>query len=76
MAESFMVDAVGAGYAADSDEIGMVTAVEQTTGSKQNAFRGMGRNVSVATYQWVIVVGAVAALWFMGYSLRGDLKIG
>lgn len=73
--DNFMTD-VGAGYASDGDEIGLTTAVEQTTGSKQSMFRGFGRNVSVSTYQWVIVVGAVAALWALGYSLRSEFKLG
>lgn len=73
MDENYMF---GAEYSNDADQIGATTAVEQTTGSKNNMFKGMGRNISVGTYQWVIVVGAVAALWALGYGLRSDIKIG
>lgn len=66
----------GPGYAEDSDEIGLTTAVEQTTGNKNSAFSGFLRGFSTPTYQWLIVVGAVVALWAMGYGLRSDIKIG
>lgn len=66
----------GPGYADDSDEIGLTTAVEQTTGNKNTFFSGALRRVSTPTYQWVIVVGAVVALWALGYGLRSDIKIG
>lgn len=66
----------GPAYADDTDQIGIVGAVESTTGSKNTIFKGFGRNVSVATYQWLIVAGAVLALWGLGYGLRSDIKIG
>jgi hypothetical protein len=69
----YMADA---GYADDSADIGLTTAVEQTTGNKNSMFRGMGRNVSVPTYQWIIVVGAIVFLWLLYFGLISDLKVG
>ena len=51
------------------DAIGVTTAVEQTTGSKNSFFSGLGRGISVPMYQWLIVVGAVVALWLLGRGL-------
>lgn len=65
---------MGGDYAVEGDTaIGVTTAVEQTTGSKNSFFQGFGRNVSVGTYQWLIVVGAVALLWALGKGLASDL---
>lgn len=69
----FMGDAA---YADDSDEIGVVGAVEGTTGNKNSMFKGMGRGVSVATYQLIYVAGAVALLWALYFGLIKDLKVG
>lgn len=66
----------GPDYADDTDQIGLVGAVEATTGNKNSAFKGFGRNISTPTYQWIIVVGAVLALWGLGRGLRSDIKIG
>jgi hypothetical protein len=62
------------GYADDADEVGHTTAQEQTTGSKNGRFTGMGRGISVPVYQWLIVVGAVALLWGLKYGLISDIK--
>lgn len=53
----------------DNDAIGITTAVEQTTGSKNSLFSGLGRGVSVGMYQWLIVVGAVVLLWAFSRGL-------
>lgn len=32
--------------------------------------------IPMATYQWLIVVGALAALWALRFGFRSDLKVG
>jgi hypothetical protein len=67
------MDELGFGYSDDSDEVGVTTAVEQTTGNKNSRFSGVGRNISVPMYQWLIVVGAVILLWALRKGLASDL---
>lgn len=40
-----------------------------------NAGTRSGR-IPVSTYQWIIVVGALAALWALHFAFRSDLKVG
>lgn len=61
---------MGGDYAVEGDtDIGITTAVEQTTGSKNSMFSGLGRGISVPMYQWFIVVGSVVALWLLARGL-------
>jgi len=72
MDENYFMDATP-GYTDDSSQIGVTTAVEQTTGNKNSRFSGIGRGVSVQMYQWLIVVGAVVLLWALRYGLLSSL---
>ena len=58
--------------AAGGDETSTTTNDEShLTGSKNSG--KAGANVSVATYQWLIVVGALAALWAMHFGLKSAI---
>lgn len=66
------------GYPTEGAEYGteVDTADTSHVTGNQNTSRGIGSGLSVATYQWLIVVGALAGLWLLAFAFRSDIKVG
>jgi hypothetical protein len=60
-------------YAEDVYEQDALNETEHVTGNKNNAFRGT-RGLSAATWQWVIVMGALGLLWILFFHFRSSFK--
>jgi hypothetical protein len=71
--ESFNGEGVDYAYNGYYDDA--ANEVEHETGDPADAYGKITGAVSLATAQWVIVVGAIAFLWLCRYVFKSDLKL-